>query len=98
MASIKARGVVVFYKVVKSLLRDVEQSGSWDWFWSVELKPHRARPHFGAQSGGKGWPIYLMALPAWLQGLFREFLYEGDILAYPTWIFSSWSGTVARAG
>ena len=36
--------------------------------------------------------------PAWLQGLFREFLYEVDILAYPTWIFSSWSGTVARAG
>ena len=29
---------------------------------------------------GKGWPNYLMALPAWLQGLFREFLYEGDIL------------------
>ena len=87
--------------MVKSLLRDVEQSGSWDWSWSVELQPHRARPHFRAQSDqsmGERVAQLLDGTPAWLQGLFREFLYEVDILAYPTWIFSSWSGTVARAG
>ena len=64
-------GVVVYQEVVKQLLRE--------WQLGLVLSSQTGPGHSlelrVTSKGGKGWPNHSMALPAWIQGLFGEFLY-----------------------